>query len=234
MFPYATLFRSLVELTGRRIVAQQGDVRDFERMKTLVKERVAELGRLDFVPANAGIATEFGESSRHVSAYTDAIDVVLNGVHFTIEAALPALLAHGDGGAIVITSSAAGLKSIAPTFRSGGHGAAGYVAAKHGVVGLMRHYARTLGEKNIRVNSVHPGAVATPMIENDAVTDAFAEFPEWIDYTQSLLPVPFTDPAAISEAMVYLCGQAGRSVTGVTLPIDGGWTIKPPQRHRRI
>jgi NAD(P)-dependent dehydrogenase (short-subunit alcohol dehydrogenase family) len=136
------------------------------------------------------------------------------------------LMTNDDGGAIVITSSAAGLKSVAPTFRSGSHGAAGYVAAKHGVVGLMRHYARTLGERNIRVNSIHPGAVATPMTENEAVKGAFADFPEWIEYAQPLLPVSFLDPTAVSEAMVYLCGQAGRSITGVILPIDAGWTMK--------
>ena len=114
-----------------------------------------------------------------MSAYLDAVDVLLNGVYFTIEAALPALLEHGDGGAIVITRSGAGFKSVVPTFRTQSHGAAGYTAAKHGVIGLMRYYARTLAEKNIRVNSVHPGAVATPMIQNKQLEQFMAEFPEW-------------------------------------------------------
>jgi NAD(P)-dependent dehydrogenase (short-subunit alcohol dehydrogenase family) len=187
-----------------------------------VDKGVAELGRLDFVLANAGIAPVSTKSSQDMSAYLDTVDVLLNGVYFTIEAALPALLEHGDGGAIVITSSGAGLKSVVPTFRTQNHGAAGYTAAKHGVVGVMRYYARTLAEKNIRVNTVHPGAVATPMIQNKQLEQFMAEFPEWGDYLRNLLPVPAAEPADISETMIYLCGNAGRHVTGVTLPVDAG------------
>ena len=74
-------------------------------------------------------------------AFVDAVDVMLKGVYFTIEAALPAMLRHGDGGAIVITSSAAGFKSVSTGFDTMSHGAAGYTTAKHGVIGVMRHYA---------------------------------------------------------------------------------------------
>ena len=105
---------NLVEKTGRRIVAEQGDVRDLERLKVAVANGVAELGRVDFVLANAGILTGVGERRHEAATFVDAIDVMLNGVYFTIEAALPAMLEHGEGGAIVITSSAAGLKSISP------------------------------------------------------------------------------------------------------------------------
>ncbi len=110
-----------------------------------------------------------GTQRLDVSAFVDAVDVMLNGVYFTIEAALPAMLAHGEGGAIVITSSAAGFKSVSIDFDTISHGAAGYTAAKHGVIGVMRHFATSLAEKNIRVNSVHPGGVATPMIINEAM-----------------------------------------------------------------
>ena len=99
---------NLVEKTGRRIVAEQADVRDMDRLRTVVDNGVAELGRLDFVLANAGIAPVFNDLADQPAAYRDAVDVLLNGVYFTIEAALPALLAHGDGGAIVITSSGPG------------------------------------------------------------------------------------------------------------------------------
>jgi NAD(P)-dependent dehydrogenase (short-subunit alcohol dehydrogenase family) len=125
---------NLVEKTGRRIVAELGDVRDFDRLKTVVANGVAELGRLDFVLANAGIMPGLGEQRHEVEAYVDAVDVLLNGVYFTVEAALPALLDHGDGGAVVITSSAAGLNSLCPKFSVRSHGFAGYHAAKHGVV----------------------------------------------------------------------------------------------------
>jgi SDR family mycofactocin-dependent oxidoreductase len=217
---------NLVEKTGRRIVARRGDVRDFERLKTIAANGIAELGRVDFVLANAGIAPLVGEQRHDIVAYADAVDVMLNGVYYTIEATLPALLDHGDGGAIVITSSTAGLNSLCPTFSVRSHGFAGYHAAKHGVVGLMRYYATSLAEKNIRVNSVHPTGVATPMLLNEPAAQHMAEHPEGNAAFENLLPVELIEPADVSEAMVYLCGQSGRYITGITLPVDGGLTVK--------
>jgi SDR family mycofactocin-dependent oxidoreductase len=217
---------NLVEKTGRRIVAEQGDVRDFDRLKAVVEDGVAELGRIDFVLANAGIMPALGEQRYEISAYIDAVNVLLNGVYYTVEAALPALLEHGDGGAIVITSSAAGLNSVCPTFSVRSHGFAGYHAAKHGVVGLMRYYATTLAEKNIRVNTVHPSGVATPMIMNEAVAQNMADHPEGNSALQNLLPVPMVESADVTAAMVYLCGQSGRYLTGITLPVDAGFSAK--------
>ncbi|KUI08389.1 3-ketoacyl-ACP reductase [Mycolicibacterium acapulense] len=211
-----------VKKTGRRIVAEQADVRDFRRLRAVVDRGVSELGRIDFVLANAGIAPVSTKASQEIDAYLDAVDVLLNGVYFTIEAALPPLLEHGEGGAIVITSSGAGFKSVVPSFRTQGHGAAGYTAAKHGVIGLMRYYAMTLAEKNIRVNSVHPGSVATPMILNEPLARFMTDFPEVAGHLRNRLPVEAAEPAEISETMVYLCGRSGRHITGATLPVDAG------------
>jgi SDR family mycofactocin-dependent oxidoreductase len=217
---------NLVEKTGRRIVAEQADVRDFAELKDAVAKGVAELGRIDFVLANAGILPGFAGPDPTMSAYLDAVDVMLNGVYFTIEAALPALLSHGDGGAIVITSSAAGFKSVASCFDMRNHGAAGYTAAKHGVVGLMRYFAHTLSEKNIRVNSVHPSTVATPMAMNEQLGQFAAEHPDFPQRFRNLLPVPVIEPADVTEALVFLCGASGRCITGVTLPVDAGFSLK--------
>jgi NAD(P)-dependent dehydrogenase (short-subunit alcohol dehydrogenase family) len=129
---------NLVETTGRRIVAARGDVRDFDTLKAVVAAGVARFGRIDFVLANAGIAPLVDEPSLGVSAFVDAVNVMLNGVYYTIEAAVPGMLEHGEGGAIVITSSTAGLNSLCPRFATRSDGLAGYQAAKHGVVGLMR------------------------------------------------------------------------------------------------
>jgi NAD(P)-dependent dehydrogenase (short-subunit alcohol dehydrogenase family) len=170
---------NLVEKTGRRIVAEQGDVRDLKRLKAAVDDGVAELGRIDIVLANAGILPMVGEQAQDISAFVDAIDVMLNGVYYTIEAALPALLEHGDGGVIVITSSVAGLSGMHVRFSQKTHGGAGYLAAKHGVVGLMRGYANMLAEKNIRVNTVHPTGLASPMIVDPQVEQVLAEQPEY-------------------------------------------------------
>ncbi|MFC4602390.1 mycofactocin-coupled SDR family oxidoreductase [Rhodococcus kronopolitis] len=217
---------NLVEKTGRRIVAEQADVRDFQRLESVVEVGVAELGRVDFVLANAGIMPVMGSRSHDMSAFVDTVEVMLNGVYYTIEAALPALLEHGDGGAVVITSSTAGLKSVNQAFSVRSHGTAGYHAAKHGVIGLMRYYAMTLAEKNIRVNTVHPTGVATPMILNREFGQYLEDHPGSLAALQNPLPVKLLEPADISEAMVYLCGRGGRYVTGVTLPVDAGYTLK--------
>jgi SDR family mycofactocin-dependent oxidoreductase len=217
---------NLVEKTGRRIVAEHGDVRDLERLRAVVATGVAEFGRIDFVLANAGIFPAAGDQRLEIAAFVDAVNVMLNGVYFTIEAALPAMLEHGDGGAIVITSSAAGFKSVSSGFDTMSHGAAGYTAAKTGVIGVMRYFATSLAEKNIRVNSVHPGGVATPMIYNEAMATWSAEHPAFGESQQPLLSIPPLEPEVISDTMVYLCGSSGRYLTGVALPIDGGQILK--------
>ncbi len=202
----------LVEKTGRRIVAEQGDVRDRDRLAAVVQRGLDEFGRLDFVLANAGILPAAGAGGASLTAFTDAIAVMLTGVYYTIDAALPALLSNPDGGAVVITTMS--------------HGAAGYTAAKHGVIGVMRHFARSLAEKNIRVNSVHPGGVATPMVLNEAMAEWVGHHPSFSDAQQPLLRLPMMEPGDISDAMVYLCGPAGRYLTGVALPVDAGQTLK--------
>ncbi|WP_082753662.1 mycofactocin-coupled SDR family oxidoreductase [Mycobacterium sp. NAZ190054] len=216
----------LVEKTGRRIVAERGDVRDRDRLAEVVARGVAELGRLDFVLANAGILPVAGPQGRDISAFTDAVAVMLNGVYFTIEAALPALLRNPDGGAIVITSSAAGFTSVSTEFATMSHGAAGYTAAKHGVIGVMRHFARSLAEKNIRVNSVHPGGVATAMVLNQATAEWAGEHPSFSAAQQPLLQLPMMEPGNVSDTMVFLCGPSGRYLTGAAIPLDAGQTLK--------
>jgi NAD(P)-dependent dehydrogenase (short-subunit alcohol dehydrogenase family) len=187
---------------------------------------VAELGRLDFVLANAGMAPGLGLTDPPAHAYLDAIDVMLNGVYNTIEAALPHLLAHGDGGAIVLTSSAAGFKPIVRDFATRNPGLAGYTTAKHGVIGLMRYYATALAEKEIRVNSVHPTGVATPMIQNETMDQVFERDPAFGAMFTNLLPVPLIEPEDVTEAMIYLCGSSGRYVTGTTMMVDAGIVLR--------
>lgn len=150
----------LVEDTGARIVARQADVRDQDALATALQAGLDELGRLDIVVANAGIAPMAA-----ADGWRDVIDVNLTGAYHTIEAVIPTMIEQGDGGSIVLISSAAGLAGI------GSHdsGAIGYTASKHGLVGLMRVYANLLAQHSIRVNSVHPVGVDTPMINNDYI-----------------------------------------------------------------
>jgi NAD(P)-dependent dehydrogenase (short-subunit alcohol dehydrogenase family) len=133
-----------------------------------------------------------------------------------------ALVDGGNGGSIVIISSTAGLKGSS----DGCGGADGYIAAKHGVVGLMRTYANVLGPAGIRVNTIHPTGVMTPMIMNEAFGTWVMGHPEIANRMQNILPVPALEPIDISNAIAWLVSDEGRYVTGVTLPVDGGFTAR--------
>ena len=211
----------LVEDTGARIVALQADVRDRAALKTALREGTTELGRLDIVIANAGIAPMTADGS-----WQDVIDVNLTGVYHTVDVAMRPLVKQGDGGAVVLTSSVAGLVGIGAPIA----GSLGYTASKHGIVGLMRAYANFLAPYRIRVNSVHPCGVDTPMIDND-VTRA------WLEGTAQLqqqggpqmtnaLPVEFLDAEDIANAVFWLVSDSARYVTGVALPVDAGFVNK--------
>ena len=216
----------LVEKTGRRIVARQADVRDFDAVAAVVSEGVKELGRLDFVVANAGIMPTLGDRGRQRQAFYDAVDVMLTGVFHTCEAVIPTLIEQDQGGAIVITSSSAGLKAMAPSRELAMAGFMGYGAAKHGVVGLMRAYANSLAPHQIRCNTVHPGGVNTPMVVNDGFSQFMEAHPDAGSTFVNPMQVSLLDPSDISNAIIFLCSEEGRYITGVTLPVDAGFCNK--------
>ena len=211
----------LVEDTGARIVAQQADVRDQAALQTALQAGLDEFGRLDIVVANAGIAPM--ESG--ADGWRDVVDVNLTGVHNTVEVAMPRLIEQGDGGSIVLTSSAAGLVGIG----GGDPGSVGYTAAKHGVVGLMRAYANHLAPHSIRVNSVHPSGVNTPMIDNDHTRQWLANVianSERPPDMGNALPVQLLEAEDIAAAVAWLVSDEARYITGVTLPVDAGYVNK--------
>ena len=215
-----------VEALGRRIVAAKADVRDEAAVNKVFDAGLAEFGRVDIVIANAGIMPVLGPTSTVVQAWHDCIDVMLTGVLYTIEAAIPTLVEQNQGGAIVLTSSAAGLKGTTRSLRSKTYGMLGYTAAKHGVVGLMRSYANALGSYNIRVNSVHPTGADTPMISNDAFLGAAPEVPELFEAMTNILPVPLIDAQDVSDAVAWLVSDQARYVTGAVIPVDAGATAR--------
>lgn len=211
----------LVEDTGARIVAKQGDVRDRASLSAALQAGLDELGRLDIVVANAGIAAMEGGAD----GWRDVIDVNLTGVHHTVEVAVPTMKEQGDGGAIVLISSAAGLVGMG-TFDPG---SIGYVAAKHGMVGLMRVYANLLAPHSIRVNSVHPAGVDTPMINNEWTRqwlDRMAARTGWRADLRNALPVEAVQPEDIANAVAWLVSDQACYVTGIVLPVDAGFTNK--------
>jgi SDR family mycofactocin-dependent oxidoreductase len=215
-----------VEALDRRIVTARADVRDYPGLKAALDEGVAQLGRLDIVTANAGIGTSPHPAAEMAEdTWRDMIDINLTGVWHTAKAAIPHLRAAG-GGALILTSSAAGLMAY-PNI-------AHYVSAKHGVVGLMRTLALELAPDRIRVNSIHPTQVDTPMIQNEATYRLFRpdlDHPGRADFepasqAMNALPIPWVDPVDISNAVLFLASDEARYITGVPLPVDAGCLIK--------
>jgi SDR family mycofactocin-dependent oxidoreductase len=215
-----------VEALDRRILASQADIRDLARMTEVVEAGVAELGRLDIVAGNAAIwavgEDEPTTQEERMKVWNETVDINLTGAWVTLEATVPTLLKQDEGGAIVLTSSTAALKSMSIDSLA----QTAYTAAKHGVIGLMRNYAVELGPHSIRVNTVAPTSCATPMIINPVTEKYLEKHPELEDLMSNLLPVPTIQPVDISNGIIYLVSDAGRYVTGTTLPVDAGFLVK--------
>ncbi len=215
-----------VEALDRRIVATKADVRDTAALRAAVDDGVAQLGRLDIVLANAGVFEIQPALEITDDAWREMIDINLTGVWNTCKVALPHLIEGGRGGAIVLTSSTAGLKGTPNTIH--------YTAAKHGVVGIMRTLANEFAPRSIRVNSVHPTGVDTVMIQNPKTWGLFdpaepnpsRETAEPVFRSTNALPVPWVEPVDISNAILFLVSDEARYITGVTLPVDAGYTVK--------
>ncbi|WP_347222334.1 mycofactocin-coupled SDR family oxidoreductase [Mycolicibacterium poriferae] len=217
----------MVKNAGGRIHTAEVDVRDYDALKAAVDAGVEEFGKLDIIVANAGIGNggqtldKTGEPD-----WDDMIGVNLSGVWKTVKAGVPHILAGGNGGSIILTSSVGGLKAYPHT----GH----YVAAKHGVVGLMRTFAVELGAQNIRVNSVHPTNVNTPLFMNEPTMKLFRpdlenpgpEDMKVVGQLMHTLPIGWVEPEDIANAVLFLASDEARFITGVTLPVDGGSCLK--------
>ncbi|BCJ50476.1 putative short chain dehydrogenase/reductase [Actinoplanes sp. NBRC 14428] len=215
----------LVEQLGRRIIARRADTRDLKQLQSVVDEAVAEFGHIDVVCANAGVSS-FGFSWELTEdAWQEVIDVNLTGSWKTVRAVIPHMIERNQGGSLIFISSVQGLIGV-PTMSH-------YTASKHGMVGLMRALAVELAPYNIRVNSVNPGNVGTPMVDNAIMRKMY--LPELSDPTSedadnvmrrlNALPTGWIDPREISEAVLYLASEQARSVTGITLPVDAGMMI---------
>ncbi|WP_290853465.1 mycofactocin-coupled SDR family oxidoreductase [Gordonia sp. (in: high G+C Gram-positive bacteria)] len=211
---------SLVADAGGRCITATCDVVDVEGMAAAVDAAVVQAGRLDIVVANAGIYPAAGFSWELTDAeWQRPLDINVTGVWATVKATLPHL---ESGASIVIISSTNGLK--------GGARVAHYAAGKHAVVGLARTLANEVGPRGIRVNTVHPGSVATPMILNDAVFAKLRpdlEHPTQNDAAEALakrnlLPVPWVQPEDVSNAVLFLASEMSRYVTGTQLVVDAG------------
>ncbi len=215
----------VVQGHGRRCVSAHADVRSFEAVSAGVGRGVAELGPLDIVVANAGLHAA-GAPTWEIAAddWQRTLDINVTGVWHTVKAAVPHL--RPTGGSIVIVGSTSGLRGTANT--------AHYTANKHAVVGLMRTLANELGAQNVRVNTVHPGAVGTAMVLNEATFARLCpelENPTAADAAKvlaarNLLPVGWVDPVDVSNAVVFLASDEARYITATQLVVDAGLTEK--------
>jgi SDR family mycofactocin-dependent oxidoreductase len=209
----AAVTAKLVEETGRGIVFGDADVRKLDQLEAAVAAGVDRFGRLDVVVANAGTIRHAGAIEMSEEDWQFVLDVNLTGAWLTCKAAVPHVQAGGQGGSVVLNCSVRGLAA--------GKGAVSYMASKHGVTGLMRALAIELAPDNIRVNSVHPGFVDTPLLRN--------QLPEGapLDVTAlNLLPTPAIEPEDVAASVAYLASDDARYVTGVTLPVDAGFLLK--------
>ncbi|WP_313901285.1 mycofactocin-coupled SDR family oxidoreductase [Mycobacterium sp. SMC-4] len=216
---------ALVEATGRKVLAREVDIRDLAAQQDVVAAGIEQFGRLDIVVANAGILS-WGRIWEMSEAQWDAvIDVNLNGTWRTIRAAVPAMIEAGNGGSIIIVSSSAGLKATP--------GNAHYAASKHGLVALTNSLALEAGEFGIRVNSIHPYSIQTPMIEPDAMAAIFTKFPSFL---HSFAPMPlkpvdrdgkpglqeFMAAEEVADVVSWLAGDSSMTISGSQIAVDRG------------
>jgi SDR family mycofactocin-dependent oxidoreductase len=215
----------LIGKLGRRGLMRRADVRHSGELREAVAAGVAQFGHIDIVVANAGIATMGADwtEAEMEAAWDDVIAVNLTGVWNTVRACMGPMIERDEGGSIILTSSTAGLKGLSAP---GSFGHEAYGAAKHGVVGLMRQFAVELSKARVRVNSIHPTGVDTMMVRNPAMEKFLGEFPEAASSITNLLPVELLEPRDISDAVLFLASDLARYITGVTLPVDAGFTVK--------
>ncbi|MET8651604.1 MULTISPECIES: mycofactocin-coupled SDR family oxidoreductase [Nocardia] len=221
---------ALVTKTGQRCFTAKADVRDAAQLKAALEAGIAELGRLDIVIAQAGIAGMKGEPQ--IDAWTDVINTNLVGTINAIQVALPHL---SEGAAIVATGSTAALMDTSKVDVPGKDlGGAAYVHSKRALASYVHDLATHIAPRGIRVNTVHPTNCNTPMLQSEPMYRSFRpdlEHPTRADAepvfgVQQAMPIPYIEPEDISNAILFLVSDEGRYVTGVQLRVDGGGYLK--------
>jgi SDR family mycofactocin-dependent oxidoreductase len=209
---------ALVEKTGRRVISGIVDVRDLDRLKAVADHAVAELGRLDVVVANAGICVPAAWDKQTPQMYDDVISTNVTGTWNTVMAGAPHLVTAG-GGSVILISSAAGLK-VQPFMVP-------YTTSKFAVRGMAKAFAAELGKHGIRVNSVHPTGVATPMGTGgmqQALGDAIAGYERLGAMFMNMLPVDITEPEDVAETVLFLASDESKYITAHEIAPDAGVT----------
>jgi SDR family mycofactocin-dependent oxidoreductase len=214
-----------VEATGRKVLAREVDIRDLAALQQVVADGVEQFGRLDVLVANAGVLSWGRIWEMSEEQWDTVIDVNLNGTWRTVRAVVPAMIEAGNGGSIIIVSSSAGLKATP--------GNAHYAASKHGLTALTNSLALEAGEFGIRVNSIHPYSIETPMVEKEAMMAIFSKYPS---FRHSFAPMPFhpvnhegkkglqefMTPEEVSDVVAWLAGDGSATISGSQIAVDRG------------
>jgi len=205
-----------VEAEGRKVLAREVDIRDDDALRQLVADGIEQFGRLDILIANAGVLSWGRVWELTDEQWDTVIGVNLTGTFRTLRAALPAMIEAGNGGSVVVVSSSAGLKATP----GNGH----YSASKHGLVALTNSLAIELSEFGIRVNSIHPYSVDTPMIEPELMMEVFAKHPHYVHSFGPMLLQPrgFMAASEVSDVVAWLAGDGSGALTGAQIPVDKG------------
>ncbi len=222
-----------VEALDRRVLSVQGDVRSQAALDEAVERAIAELGKIDILIANAGIWTQAPFWQMSDEQWNQTIDVNLSGVWRSAKAVAPHMISRGEG-SIVMVSSINGLEP--------GMDYANYVAAKHGVVGLMRSVALELAPHGVRCNSIHPAAVNTPMASYQGAWDILAGHEGGTEeemlfgayHFHALKGATLLPAESVADAAVFLNSHLARAITGVTMPVDAGHMILPGFNHAPV
>jgi SDR family mycofactocin-dependent oxidoreductase len=215
----------LVEAEGRKVLAREVDIRDLAALREVVADGIEQFGRLDIVVANAGVLSWGRMFEMSEEQWDTVIDVNLNGTWRTIRAAVPAMIEAGNGGSIIIVSSSAGTKATP----GNGH----YSASKHGLVAITNALAIEVGEFGIRVNSIHPYSIDTPMVEPEAMMEIFGKYPAFL---HSFKPMPyhpvnhdgkkglkeFMTPEEVSDVVSWLASDGSATISGSQIAVDRG------------
>jgi SDR family mycofactocin-dependent oxidoreductase len=215
----------LVEAEGRKVLAREVDIRDLAAQQQVVADAVEQFGRLDILVANAGVLSWGRLFEIDEDQWDSVVNVNLSGTWRTIRAVVPAMIEAGNGGSIIIVSSSAGLKATP----GNGH----YAASKFGLVGLTNALALEVGEFGIRVNSIHPYSIMTPMIEPEAMGAIFSKYPT---YLHSFAPMPykpvahdgkaglqeFMTPEEVTDVVTWLAGPGSATISGSQIAVDRG------------
>ena len=214
-----------VEGTGRKVLAREVDIRDLAAQQQVVADAIEQFGRLDVVVANAGVLSWGRMFEMSEEQWDSVIDVNLNGTWRTLRAAVPAMIEAGNGGSIIVVSSSAGLKATP--------GNSHYAASKHGLVAITNSLALEVGEYGIRVNSIHPYSIGTPMVEPEAMMEIFGKYPSYI---HSFSPMPFhpvnhegkkglqefMTAEEVSDVVAWLAGDGSATISGSQIAVDRG------------